>query len=98
MDPSAIARDRDRGHGRATHSCFATAAWTTLFTDTRSWFGRVDHSGPLLSDPGITHQLRQLDRGVTGKVWQFHRPNSVPISILLNLDGSIESDQGTPSA
>ncbi|MET7303945.1 beta-L-arabinofuranosidase domain-containing protein [Embleya sp. NPDC005575] len=65
---------------------------TTRFTKTNSQFGRVDHSGPFLSDAGVTHQLRQLDRGVTGKVWQFHRPHVFPISILLHVDGSIESD------
>ncbi|MET9387650.1 beta-L-arabinofuranosidase domain-containing protein [Streptomyces sp. NPDC002928] len=65
---------------------------TTRFTDTRSQFGRVDHSGAFLPNPGVTHQLRQLDREVTGKIWQFRRPHSVPISVLLHVDGRIESD------
>ncbi|MBV7701064.1 beta-L-arabinofuranosidase domain-containing protein, partial [Streptomyces sp. TRM70350] len=65
---------------------------TTRFTDTHSQFGRVDHSGPFLPNPKITHQLRQLDPEATGKVWQFRRPHSLPISILLHVDGSIESD------
>ncbi|MFF9490451.1 hypothetical protein [Streptomyces sp. NPDC014676] len=65
---------------------------TTRLTDTRSQFGRVDHSGPFLPNPGVTHQLRQLDREVTGKVWQFRRPRSLPISVLLHVDGGIESD------
>ncbi|MGW4687952.1 beta-L-arabinofuranosidase domain-containing protein [Streptomyces sp. NPDC004244] len=65
---------------------------TTRFTETRAQFGRVDHSGPLLTDPRITHRLRQLDHEVTGKVWQFRRPHSPPINVLLQVDGSIESD------
>ena len=62
------------------------------FTDTRTALGRVDYRGDFLLDSDISHELRQLDLEVIGKIWQFRRPRPYPIDIRLFPDGSIESD------
>ena len=65
---------------------------STRFTSTRTRFGRVEYQGRSLFAPGIVHRLRQIDRQVADKIWQFRRPSTAAISIRLHTDGTIESD------
>ena len=70
---------------------------TTRFTEISTLFGRVDYRGTFLLAPGITHELRELDTEVVGKIWQFRRPNLGSISIRLLPGGVIEADHPNES-
>lgn len=65
---------------------------STRFSHFSTEHGKMVYSGQFLPDPNITHFLREMDLGLTNKIWQFNRPSGNPISIRLLPDGTIDGN------
>jgi hypothetical protein len=52
---------------------------STRFPSIGTDHGRMSHRGIFLFDPGITHELRELDLQVRNKIWQFCRWVGLPL-------------------